>query len=135
MTTAHGDAIAALLSGVTVAQDPPDPAKLAASAFPYVVLYLPPGVHSSERLASAAHRADIDFRTVCVATSTAQLDYLRAFVVARLALRRPVVPGRICSQIGHLSSLPATVDPDVPERRLWIGGDSWELVSTAAPAA
>lgn len=146
---AHQAGIRALLDDGSfgVFFDPPQsPESLPVEAFPYVVVYLPPGLSTTDVAINVPHRLDIDFRTVCVAlpdepadgeppADASQMTWIRDRVTRRLAMLRPVVDGRDCTHIEHIASLLPTDDSDVPGRRVLIGGDSWTFVSRVVAAA
>jgi len=134
---AHIAAVKVLLEaqGVTVHTQPPQDVETRdAGSFPYVVLHSDSGARSSSRLAAAPHRADFVMQTTLVSLSEANVQSERAFVVDALALRRPVVAGRVCSLVTHLPgpSMP-TRDSDIPGRPVFVAFDRWSFYSLAQP--
>lgn len=126
----HAEALQAMVTDL--------PAYLAAPAsdhftdgdYPYVILWVPGGVVSSERLGLAPHRRDIRFQSTVVALSDDQARWGAARVRDALAMRRPIVAGWQCSRIEHSSGIAAAQDDTVPGRSVFTVIDFWHVVTS-----
>jgi len=126
----HAEALQAMINGLPAYLKAPSADHLTANDYPYVILWVPGGVVSSDRLAVAPHRRDIRFQTTTVAIADDQVRWAVAKVRDSLAMQRPDVDGWQCSRIDHPSNMAATEDDSVPDRTIFTAMDSWHFVAT-----
>lgn len=134
MIQSHAEAIRSLLTSAGIAAHLEPPRAPSLNAYPYVVIYLDGGERSSERLALAGHRADFVFSTITVGITSASVNIIRAKVLDALTFGLPVVEGRRCSRINHVSSLRTTNDDAVVDRIAYSGADNWAFDSSSLAA-
>lgn len=128
----HAEALQAMVVGLPAYLYAPASDKLTDDDYPYVILWVPGGVVSSERLALSPHKRDIRFQTTVVALSDDQARWAVAKVRDSLAMRRPTVAGWQCSRIEHVSNVAASRDDSVADRQVYTSLDFWHFVTTAA---
>lgn len=125
----HAEALRALVIGLPSYLAAPVSDKFTDADYPYVILWVPGGRVSSERLALAPHRRDIRFQSTVVATSDDQARWAVAKVRDSLAMARPVVASWTCSRIEHTSDVAASEDDSVAGRKVFTALDFWHFVA------
>ena len=126
----HAEALQAMIVGLPAYLAAPTSDKFTDKNYPYVILWVPGGVVSSERLALGPHRRDIRFQSTVVATSDDQARWAVAKVRDSLAMRRPVVTGWQCNRIEHTSDIAAAEDDSVAGRKVFTSLDFWHFVTS-----
>lgn len=132
MVGAHAEAILSLLRSIPnvtvydgIVPDRP--------ALPYVVAWITPPRHESDRMTGDQLNADNVFQTTASGLTPESVRIVvgnlhRALVDARVA-----VEGRNSQRIKHLTSQPIRPDEDVSPP-LFYGVDQWSLFTVPAPA-
>lgn len=128
----HAEALQAMVVGLPAYLSAPASDKLTDDAYPYVILWVPGGVVSSERLAPSPHKRDIRFQSTVVALSDDQARWGVAKVRDALAMQRPVVAGWECDRIGHTSDVASSEDDSVAGRIVFTAIDFWHFVTRRA---
>lgn len=129
----HAHALAALVTSMPVFLDAPDPSSFSDdSDFPYVVLSVPDGVRSSERLAGRPDQRAVYFQTRVVAFRDDQARWAQAKIADALAGARPVIPGRGSNVVKAIASTPSTPDGSAGDRTIYTATNNWSLVTIAA---
>lgn len=126
----HAEALQAMIVGLPAYLYAPASDKFDDDDYPYVILWVPGGIVSSERLALAPHRRDIRFQSTIVATSDDQARWAVSHVRDSLALQRPTLTGWQCSRIEHVSDMAAAPDDTVPGRQVLTSLDFWHFVTS-----
>lgn len=111
------------------AYDTPPPVT---TATPYVVVYFDSGVRSSDREADVRVQRDRGFQTITVGSSASQARAAVERVTAALEDWTPTVTGVTFSKVDHEGTQPVRLDPEMPDRTLYIATDQWRAVSDPA---
>lgn len=101
--------------------------------FPYCFVSLPGAMLDSERMASTPHVGDFGFQTTIVALSPESASIAAGKLYDALALRRPVIAGRVVGRVRQLTA-PRITDADdaLPGRLVTTVIDQWQFDSTDA---
>lgn len=128
----HANAIAALIASMPTYLNAPDPATLTDAQFPYVVLIVPDGVRTSERLAGRPDQRTVYFQTRVVGFRDDQVRWAQAKVADALAGARPGVAGFGSNVIHKTSSIAPARDDDAGARSIFTAVDTWSLSTMTA---
>lgn len=128
----HVTALAALITALPAFPGAPSVEDLSDDDFPYVVLYVPPGVRSTSRMGGRHTDRTLYFQTTVVAISDDQARWAQGKVSDALAGAKVTVPGRSSSYVRSIASNAATKDQSVKNRTVWTGIDNWSLSTFAA---
>lgn len=137
MTLTYGsecaNAIAALIVSMPVHLSAPDPSSFEDSDFPYVVLSVPDGVRSTDRLAGRPDQAAVYFLARVVAITDDQSRWAQAKVADALAGARPVIAGRGVNVVKNIATSTAVVtDGAAGDNTIFTATSNWSLVTLAA---
>lgn len=126
----HAEALQAMITGLPAYLSAPTTDHFTDADWPFVILWVPGGVVSSERLALSPHKRDIRFQTTTVALRDDQARWAVAKVRDSLAMARPVVAGWQCSRIEHVSDIAASEDDSVAGRTVLTAMDFWHFTTS-----